>query len=180
MIPLLIFLYCCASITPVPTPYATWETMKEMVHLLYDAPLKFTYDEDPLMMVWGLHAELDPHAANVDVDALVSRWGGRDADVSSRVWGPAAWKMLHDLASSVHHGRVRRLLDVWVNLLPCEQCRTHLRTHLAVSPPPPPSCSTPESSFKYTVCLHNAVNVYLKKSPVFPSTQDDANEKICS
>jgi hypothetical protein len=121
------------------------------------------YDEDPLVSVSQLHAQLEP--SSLDMDDVVSRFGA-GGDVSSSVWGPAAWDVLHRLAGGPRWQYTRDLLEVWRELLPCERCRTHLAQHLEATPASTWG-STPQQTYKYTVSLHNAVNVSLGRPPRF-------------
>ena len=86
-----------------------------------------------------------------------------DADMGRSVWGPPAWRMLHALANGPRHALVPDLLAQLAITMPCQQCRARLAEHLDETPD---FARTREGMYRYTVDLHNAVNVSTGK-PVF-------------
>jgi hypothetical protein len=156
---LLIFLYCCASTTPRPTPTKFYILVVRMVEIILGVKKgsSITYNEDALFMVSQFHLQFEP--LSFEMDEVLTRFGS-SGDVSSKVWGPSAWRLLHDLALGSKYGLVGSLLDVWRQLLPCEMCRLNLKEHLNVTTQ---FGSTQKETYNYTVALHNAVNVSLGK-----------------
>ncbi len=121
------------------------------------------YHTDPLVMVSLFHHQMEPHT--LCMDDITTRFTA--GDVSSMVWGPAAWELLHTLARSPYHTKVHQLLQCWTNILPCAECRKHLTQHLVMSPF---VGSTAQETYHYTVSLHNAVNKHLKKPVHTPNS----------
>jgi len=152
MHPLLVLFYCCAVETPTPTPVTTWTLFATVGHILGLGYL--AYASDPCVMVSLFHAEMEP--STLCLEEITAP----DRDVTSKVWGPAAWTLLHELATSPHSTRVPELLACWTHMLPCAVCRTHLAEHLAGH------SNLPVDMYRYTVALHNAVNVSLGKPVV--------------
>jgi hypothetical protein len=165
MHPLLTLLYCCAAAVPIPTPESTWREMFKVARIvLHPTQVVMEYDADPLLMVSLFHHLVEP--STLLLDQVTTRF--TEGEVSSKVWGPAAWEVLHALARGPNHTQVPHLLQSWTVLLPCPECRAHLTRHLESAPS---FGSTPEETYRYTVGLHNAVNMHLGK-PAYFSTDN--------
>jgi hypothetical protein len=92
--------------------------------------------------------------------------------VSSIVWGPPMWLMIHIIAlgypkkpTYADKKAAKEFFESLQFLLPCEICKTHLKVHLRKHPITP-FLDRRDDLFKYTVMLHNEVNISLNK-PIF-------------
>lgn len=144
------FLYCCSAAVAVPTPRAWFDDMNAMCVLVMKR--KLNYDEDPLVVVSLYHAAVEIRSMGTDLRHIL---GG----VSSSVWGPLAWGILHELARA-RPDQVEPLLRYWVRVLPCPECRAHLAEHMHVTQF---GFVSGEQAYQYTRTLHNAVNMQLGK-----------------
>ena len=113
------------------------------------------YDEDPFVVVSLYHNEVERDT--LDIATIMSRF---IEGQSTSVWGPIAWSILHKLSRSPGFRDVERLLKCWQNVLPCPECRHHLREHVCRTQF---NFSTMEETHQYTIMLHNAVNMQLGK-----------------
>ena len=88
-------------------------------------------------------------------------------DVSKDLWGPALWRF-YQITASVQTDRVafNDSLRVMCSLLPCPECRLHLKDHVDKNPPEEIIFDTEDAS-AYIFSLHNAVNERLGKT-IFP------------
>lgn len=155
MHPLFIFLYCWAAVTDTATPGAR-RLIDMMVRLFFrEYEATVLHDDDVLVDVTLLHSLLEPDTCSMS--HLTDRFR---VDVGASTWGPAAWELLHSLAASSNFTSVPTLLEIWEKVLPCTTCRHHLREHLILTRCLP---TTQLDMFRYTVALHNAVNVSLNK-----------------
>jgi hypothetical protein len=116
------------------------------------------YFEDPIVIISFFHSKFEP--LTFDMDTIIGRFMHDDADISTSVWGPVAWKILHGLAGGDRYMHVRDLLYCWQSVLPCPSCRKHLKTHLDHTEF---NHTTSSEAHEYTVMLHNAVNCQLEK-----------------
>lgn len=86
------------------------------------------------------------------------------------VWGPPFWFTIHVTAlaypknpSYADKKAAKEFYESLQFLLPCPVCREHLKVHL-VKYPITPHLDRREDLFKWTVMLHNEVNVSLNKA----------------
>jgi hypothetical protein len=81
-----------------------------------------------------------------------------------KLWGPHTWKTLHALAIEADRrkttGEFQQFMKSLSSLLPCEACRGHMESYLAMNPVPN------ENVFVYSVQFHNHVNKRLGKREV--------------
>jgi hypothetical protein len=147
------FMYCCASVAPVPTPTQWFDAMNEMCTILGGHELP-GYDEEPFVVV-SMYHEIEE---TLDVAGITNRF--LRGDVSTSVWGPLAWGLLHRLASCAQFQQVVALLRCWEIVLPCAECRHNLTAHMQVTSF---DFSSAEQAYEYTTMLHNAVNMELGK-----------------
>lgn len=87
---------------------------------------------------------------------------------SPECWGPAAWRMLHSIASAYTYSQVeskafRALIQIWVSLIPPQQGGIFLKAYLRVNPLSAEHLRDSNNLFKWTYDLHNAVNQRLGK-----------------
>jgi hypothetical protein len=148
------FLYCCASTAPEPATQEWFDEMNAMCKILTESELP-QYDEDPFVVVSLFHTKMERRT--LDLPLIMHRF--IEGDVSTSVWGPIAWKTLHELAR-VRPDRVERLIRCWQHVLPCHKCRKHLTEHIRVTKF---DFTSPDKAYQYTSTLHNAVNMQLGK-----------------
>lgn len=86
------------------------------------------------------------------------------------LWGPHLWKSIHYIALGYPDNPDPELRttykDFYVNLwrvVPCLKCAINYRRHLTELPPIDEFLGSKEDLFKWTVALHNLVNVELGK-----------------
>lgn len=160
MLDLLIFLYCSAIEVSIPTPVAWWEAVTRICAVLAPDSPSPVYQQDPLHLVAMFHRQHDHHGFNLnDVLAVMDP----EADMGRSVWGPPVWRMIHSLASGPRFGLVPDFITQLVLTIPCQQCRARLGEHVDETCGHP---DTQEGMYRYTVDLHNAVNVSTGK-PIF-------------
>lgn len=89
-----------------------------------------------------------------------------------QVWGPPFWFTIHITALAypqkptyAEKKAAKEFFESLPFLLPCSICKTHLKTHLRKHPITP-YLDRRDDLFKYTVMLHNEVNISLNK-PIF-------------
>jgi len=89
--------------------------------------------------------------------------------IPPNVWGPFFWHTIHIAAlaypkqpSYGDKKAAKEFFEALQFLLPCPVCKEHLKTHLAKFPITP-HLDRRDDLFKWTVMLHNEVNVSLNK-----------------
>ena len=89
-----------------------------------------------------------------------------------QVWGPIFWMTIHVVAlgysekpTYAEKRSAKEFFESLRNLLPCPVCREHYAEHLKVVPITP-SLDSRQDLFKWTVDLHNSVNVKLGKPTI--------------
>ena len=92
--------------------------------------------------------------------------------IGTDVWGPPFWFTIHITAlayptkpSYADKKAAKEFFESLPFLLPCGVCKEHLKVHLRKHPLTP-HLDRRDDLFKYTVMLHNEVNVSLNK-PTF-------------
>ena len=156
---LLTLMYCAAANTPTPAPREWWTHLSIMCALLAPNISPPSYHEDPFVLVSLFHNNFEPQT--LDVAQIAEQFVHSDTGTSTMVWGPAAWRLLHELAASPLFKRVTPLLDSWTRVLPCATCRQHLADHLKKQDNA--DMITSKGMYEYTVMLHNAVSASLGK-----------------
>jgi len=85
------------------------------------------------------------------------------------VWGPFFWHTIHIVAIAYSKQptysdkkAAKEFFESLQNLLPCPVCREHLKIHLRKYPITP-HLDRKEDLFKWTVMLHNEVNISINK-----------------
>ena len=154
----LTLMYCCGVSTPRPTPHWWFQAMTTMCDIVVPGHPSLEYFEDPIVIISFFHSQFEP--STLDMTDIIGRFMHDDADVSTSVWGPAAWNVLHNLARGERFTHVRDLLYCWKSALPCDSCRRHLGKHLEHTRF---NHTTSSEAHDYTVMLHNAVNCQLDK-----------------
>jgi hypothetical protein len=157
---ILVLLYCCSVSEHYPVSKQWFRRIKFMCDILL--PLNYPpleYDEDPNITISFFHSHFEP--STMDLDVVIPKFMGPTSNISTSVWGPPAWDLLHGLARDEHkYTLVEPLLECWKHVLPCGVCREHLTSHLENTTL---DHKTPEEAHKYTILLHNAVNSQLEK-----------------
>jgi hypothetical protein len=89
--------------------------------------------------------------------------------LSPNVWGPFFWHTIHIVAlgypqkpNYAEKKAAKEFFESLAFLLPCSICKEHLRVHLRKHPITP-HLDRRDDLFKYTVMLHNEVNISLNK-----------------
>lgn len=96
------------------------------------------------------------------------RW---PATSKKSVWGPALWIYLHTAATFCEDpAAFTSLMLSLIGTLPCAECRKHLKTYMARTPPT--SIVDAESALSYVQSLHDHVDSLSKgqQQPVAPTT----------
>lgn len=96
--------------------------------------------------------------------------------ISPNAWGPLIWNSIHIIALAypekptyADKKAAKEFYEALQYLLPCPMCRGHLKEHL-IRHPITPHLDRRDDLFKWTVMLHNEVNVSLKK-PTFTEVE---------
>jgi hypothetical protein len=94
-------------------------------------------------------------------------------DVSKDLWGPALWRF-YQITAAVQTDRqaFNDSLRLMCRLLPCPECRLHLKEYLEQNPPEEIIFDTEDAS-AYVLSLHNSVNERTRK-PVFAVPEYEA------
>jgi hypothetical protein len=160
---ILVLLYCCAVTEPYPTSKQWFQRIQDMCDILLPPNYPcLEYDEDPNVIISFFHSAFEP--STMELDVIISKFMDPNSDISTSVWGPPAWDLLHGLAQDEQkYTLVGPLLRCWKHVLPCVVCRKHLSSHLEHTTF---IHNSPEEAYQYTVLLHNAVNAQLEK-PVY-------------
>ena len=86
-------------------------------------------------------------------------------NVGTHIWGPSLWRVLHTMAFHCGGDDERAEFLVFLGclktLIPCEDCREHYAAYVRMNDPEEAS-----NLAVWTVMLHNAVNVRLKKPTI--------------
>jgi hypothetical protein len=90
-------------------------------------------------------------------------------NIPPTVWGPFFWMTIHIVAlgysskpSYTEKRSAKQFFESLANLIPCPVCREHYKQHITQNPLTPHLDSRTDL-FKWTVDLHNAVNMSLGK-----------------
>ena len=90
-------------------------------------------------------------------------------NVPPPVWGPFFWMTIHIVAlgypakpSYTEKRSAKQFYESLANLIPCPVCREHYKQHITKLPITP-HLDNKKDLFKWTVDLHNSVNVSLGK-----------------
>ena len=92
--------------------------------------------------------------------------------LTKAVWGPACWTMIHAAAASCEPEEARAFsafLYSLTHVLPCPECRMHLRSYLSTHPPESTILNA-ETASRFCFDLHNYVNHETGKPSQSPTT----------
>lgn len=89
--------------------------------------------------------------------------------IPPEAWGPFFWHTIHivalgypDKPTYAHKKAAKEFFESLTVLIPCPECRDHYTEHLQKNPLTP-HLDRRRDLFKWTIVLHNQVNVMLKK-----------------
>ena len=87
-----------------------------------------------------------------------------------KIWGPSFWYVIHTISFNYpvtpSYAQKRIHHDFYVNLkelIPCENCRKHYQQHLNTHPITP-ALDSRTDLVKWTITLHNIINLKLGKN----------------
>lgn len=90
--------------------------------------------------------------------------------MNKRWWGARVWKLIHGFASNapnpipeLYFTAYKSFIVTLSHLLPCKDCRAHLKNNLSNFPLESNLVQTPEQLFRWSFNLHNVVNKMLKQ-----------------
>ena len=125
---ILTLLYCCGAGIASPAPTWWFDAVTRMCDTVIPGHPSVDYFEDPIVIVSFFHSKFEP--TTFDMNTVIGRFMHEEADTSTKVWGPSAWNLLHNLAQGEQYRQVGTLLECWALLLPCGACRQHLKAHV--------------------------------------------------
>ena len=79
--------------------------------------------------------------------------------LSINIWGPSCWTLLHISAANLENDRIVEYIKFLRGvsaILPCPECRAHLKKYIEQHPPE--TIKTPLEASQYAFDLHNHVN----------------------
>lgn len=89
--------------------------------------------------------------------------------ITKNDWGPTIWTMIHFFAFNLQKRNTQNYLKFIMSLtylLPCEECKKHMRTNLKNIPLEITKNSDSYSIFDWSFKFHNAVNVQTRKQEI--------------
>jgi hypothetical protein len=108
---------------------------------------------------------------NISYQEALNRYSITDTNIITKNdWGPAVWMMIHFFAANIKQDKIKYYIEFIKTLtyiIPCEECRKHLRNNLKNVPLNINYNSNNHSIFEWSCNLHNTVNYQLKKT-VYP------------
>ena len=108
---------------------------------------------------------------NISYQEALNRYTITDTNIITKNdWGPAVWMMIHFFAANLKKDKIKYYIEFIKTLtyiIPCEECRKHLRNNLKIYPLNINYNSNNHSIFEWSCNLHNVVNSQLKKT-VYP------------
>lgn len=107
---------------------------------------------------------------NISYQEALNRYTISDTNIITKNdWGPTIWMMMHFFAANLKKEKIGiyiEFIKTLIYVIPCEECRKHLRGNLKNVPLYIDKNSNNVSIFEWSCKLHNLVNSQLKK-PVF-------------
>ena len=111
---------------------------------------------------------------NISYQEALEKYTITDTNIITKNdWGPTIWMMIHFFAANLKKNKMNYYSDFIKSLtyvIPCEECRKHLRSNLIKYPLLINNHSDNNSLFEWSCNLHNIVNTQLNK-PVYPYCQ---------
>jgi|688.fasta_scaffold410333_1 hypothetical protein len=104
---------------------------------------------------------------NISYKEALNRYTITDTNlITKNDWGPTIWMMIHFFAANLSKSKINiyiEFIKTLIYVIPCEECRKHLRSNLQKIPLYFNDKSDNLSIFEWTCGLHNLVNTQLKK-----------------
>jgi hypothetical protein len=109
--------------------------------------------------------------ANISFQEVHDKYTISDTNIITKNdWGPSIWNTIHFLAANVKDATQMKHYQDFVRslsyLLPCAECRKHMRENLIVFPPE----FLQMTPFQWSWKFHNSVNSQVKK-PIVPFSE---------
>jgi len=108
---------------------------------------------------------------NISYEEALSRYTISDTNIITKNdWGPPIWMMIHFFAANLKQDKIKHyneFINSLTYVIPCDECRKHLRDNLNKNPLILNNNSNNHSVFEWSCNLHNIVNSQLKKT-VYP------------
>lgn len=108
---------------------------------------------------------------NITYEEALNKYTISDTNIITKNdWGPSIWMMIHFFAANLKQEKIKYYHEFITSLtyvIPCEECRKHLRNNLNKYPLILNNSSNNYSIFEWSCNLHNVVNTQLKKT-VYP------------
>jgi len=105
---------------------------------------------------------------NISYQEALDKYSITDTNIITKMdWGPTIWMLIHFFAANITKEKINTYI-VFINsltyILPCQECKTHLRKNIKIIPLVIDNDTNNLSLFEWSCKLHNLVNVQLKKS----------------
>ena len=104
---------------------------------------------------------------NISYEEALKRYTISDTNIITKNdWGPTIWMMIHFFAANLKKDKVnyyKEFIKTLIYVIPCEECRKHLRENLNKVPLYINNNTTNNDIFEWSCNLHNLVNSQLKK-----------------
>jgi len=119
-----------------------------------------------------LNDELEDYVfiENISYEKALSIYTISDTNIITKNdWGPSIWMMIHFFAANINKEKLsyyNEFIKTLTYVIPCEECRKHLRQNLKIIPLNINNNTSNTSLFEWSCKIHNLVNSQLKK-PVY-------------
>jgi hypothetical protein len=104
---------------------------------------------------------------NISYEKALSIYTISDTNIITKNdWGPAIWIMIHFFAANIKKEKLvyyNEFIKTLTYVIPCEECRKHLRQNLKMIPLNINNNTTNLTLFEWSCKIHNLVNSQLKK-----------------
>jgi len=104
---------------------------------------------------------------NISYEKALSIYTISDTNIITKNdWGPAIWIMIHFFAANIKKEKLvyyNEFIKTLTYVIPCEECRKHLRQNLKMIPLNINNNNTNLTLFEWSCKIHNLVNSQLKK-----------------
>ena len=111
---------------------------------------------------------------NISYQEALKKYTITDTNIITKNdWGPTIWMMIHFFAANLKTEKIKYYIEFIKSLtyvIPCEECRKHLRENLKKIPLIINNNSNNYLIFEWSCNLHNIVNSQLKKT-IYPYCQ---------
>jgi len=114
--------------------------------------------------------EIDISIENISYEEALNMYTLTDTNIITKNdWGPTVWMMIHFFAFNLQKKNIYvyfKFIMSLTYLLPCEECKKHMRTNLKTIPLEITRNSNNESIFEWSFRFHNAVNKQTRKQEI--------------